>query len=234
MAISKYKLFPSKKFHEYIFDFIIIVLSIWLSISLDKRKQASNDKNQEISSLQSIRADMVDDTTKINALIEWNDLVQRSNTIFSTADTAGMPIDSISYYFFIMFQYNPFSMNISAYEEMKQSGYSALIENKVMLRNIINHYSTFEGQFDNVNSVDMDYIMQQLVPFVNEHFEDYTKEDVNTWRRGLNKIMDDYRFRNLTQSAYVLRIRTGLQYDLYLENLVFIINEIDTELSGLD
>ncbi len=105
--------------------------------------------------------------------------------------------------------YVNFEPSMATYLEVRQTGASSLIEDKVLLRTLIALYERVMPAVRQWDDINRGIVMDRLFPFVDEHGPDFNSNLEGAFARGYSQVVrelgEERRFRNLLRSSLLFR-----------------------------
>ena len=154
-----------QEWKKYLIDILVIIIGISLSFLLDEWRQNLREKKVEIQALESIQNNLITDTTLLATRIKICDKFLWGYDQALTYESEEFPEDSLAIYFDYMLSYIGFNATDIGYEELKQTGHSSLISNKVLLNDIIRFYGNNVSLIKEWNDIDKQFILRDLIPY---------------------------------------------------------------------
>ena len=223
-----------KGIRDYIFDFLVIVAGITVSLYAGSRLELRNQRQEEVRILENLRDNLTADTQSIGQEIAvLTDCQRRYGYLLE--DSIPFKTDSVAILFSSLLVYTTNEIRESAYEEMKHSGKMGIIENKELLNNIIRHYESSKLLVDECNSIDKHFILNRMIPYIENDFKWYSSKtffDPNELPEML-AFFQQRAMRNLVQSNLIFKTNTIVTYRQYLASALELITMIDSELERL-
>ncbi len=224
-----------KGIRYYIFDFLVIVAGITVSLYAGSRLELHNQRQEEVRILENLRDNLTADTQSIGQEIAvLTDCQRRYGYLLE--DSIPFKTDSVAILFSSLLVYTTNEIRESAYEEMKHSGKMGIIENKELLNNIIRHYEEEQALLvDEYNSIDKHFILNRMITYIENDFKWYSSKtffDPNELPEML-AFFQQTAMRNLVQSNLIFKTNTIVTYRQYLASALELITMIDSELERL-
>lgn len=124
-----------KKWKEYLFEFLLIFLAVWLSFVVDNwRDKITENKTSKILA-QSLFEDLKKDKLELeNAIIFNNKKLQSSDNLISLMHTPRKTWDELLFYkhITVVFTTFPFAPTDGTYQQMKSTGTLSLFNQKLV------------------------------------------------------------------------------------------------------
>lgn len=151
---------------KFLFEIIAVVSGITIAFLVEEWKEDRKERKEEVQLLNSIRSDIVNDSTALNQFIALVDIhiatYQRMLDKGWSADSVVFDIDKLNTYI----AYRPINL---AFKELQQTGKSNLIRNRSLLTQIINLNDKYIRLIDESISIDKQFILDRMIPYMETH-----------------------------------------------------------------
>ena len=151
---------------EVIAIFIGISISFWFEEWRDYRK----DRELEQKILQNLKDNLVQDTMVLALNVKGAQLMVQGAEKLLHAKPDASTMDSVDYYIDMAASYTGLLNNQTAYEEMKQTGHSSLIQDDTLKNLILGHYTMRIPYLKEWCEVDKTHTLTQLIPEMSNYF----------------------------------------------------------------
>lgn len=170
MEGEKIKQFFKSVLEKYISEVLVIFIGISISFFFDEWRENRQDKETMKKHLAVLRANLVQDTTQLTFMINFGNGIVRNidKLAYFRQDTE--ITDSIDIYIDNAASYLVFKPNLIAYEEIKQSAHTNLIENDSLKTLFLYHYTSTIQNCLEWCEVDETHTMTQLIPEMTIYF----------------------------------------------------------------
>jgi len=188
-----------------VFELAIVVLGISISFALQDWRQGRKDFAEEQRLLASFAAEIRQDR---EVLAMNTEAIEHSlATIRSALDPktrAELDEKALDQVMDMALGYNSFSPSVATYFELRQTGGSGLLRDKVLLRRIIALYERFYPQASEWDDINRNYVLQTMFPFVDENGPAFESEVEGAFAHGYHAVFvaleSNPKFRNLLRS----------------------------------
>ena len=164
----------SKKFKNiflnYAFEVMVIFLGISISFWFDEWRENRKDREMERKHLIDLKNNLKQDTFLLSQLIKGGNTFVNSSRKLATFKNDADIIDSLNFHIDNATSYLPLRTNQTAYEEIKQTGYTGLITNDTLKMIILQHYTLIVKNGEEWSEVDKNYTMTQIIPEISQYF----------------------------------------------------------------
>ncbi|MEY4905604.1 MAG: hypothetical protein RLZZ292_3419 [Bacteroidota bacterium] len=158
---------------RYAKEVFIIFLGVSISFLVDKCKNDYQDKMAEATLLVSLRLDLVKDSTQLHEMCVGTRLIVHGvKTLYDNIDDFAPIEDSLYEYIRTLSFSSVFTPTNMTYEEIKQNGFSKLLKNQKLRRNIYelycNNYEDLKVVSTKVGTrieLDVSPVLHQRLPF---------------------------------------------------------------------
>lgn len=170
MEGRKIKQFFKSVLEKYISEVLVIFIGISMSFFFDEWRENRQDRETMRKHLAVLRANLVQDTTQLTYMMRFGNNVVRSidKLVYFKQDSE--ITDSIVTYIDNAASYLVFKPNLIAYEEIKQSAHTNLIENDSLKTLFLYHYTSTIQNCLEWCEVDKTHTMTQLIPEMTIYF----------------------------------------------------------------
>ena len=170
MEGRKIKQFLKSVLEKYISEVLVIFIGISMSFFFDEWRENRQDRETMRKHLAVLRANLVQDTTQLTHMVRFGNNVVRSidKLVYFKQDSE--ITDSIVIYIDNAASYLVFKPNLIAYEEIKQSAHTNLIENDSLKTLFLYHYTYTIEDCLVWCEVDKTHTMTQLIPEMTIYF----------------------------------------------------------------
>ncbi|MEQ8628776.1 DUF6090 family protein [Ekhidna sp.] len=159
-------------------EIILVVVGILIAVNIDDLNEETRLKRIEHTLLSEMYVNLQNDKTDLTANVT---LCQNSLTssyrVLDHLSGQDMQADSILYYYGNLWGTTVFTVNMSAYENLKSLGLQVISSNELR-KMITNHYAEGYGYLLRVEAMDAEFLIHQLTPQMNKHLittDDYDK-----------------------------------------------------------
>ena len=221
---------------RYLFEVLAIITAITLSFLFDEWRQKRKDRRDSVELLQSIRENLVTDTTLLSAATTFHTkAISAELYILQHADSVMNP-DSLRYGLLGFQTYPAFRGNDVAYVTMVQTGQSHVIENKDLLKQINSLYQTQYRAVNEWTDIGRKTVVDRHIPFMNAHTPYVPRFNYRSLvgNRQFDALLKKDEFRNMLQSDYGIKRIIVQLYDSVRKSADSLIVNINGELKKLD
>jgi hypothetical protein len=155
---------------KYLGEVVAIFIGISISFWFDEWRDNRKDREMEQKILQNLKDNLVQDSLLFGLTVQSaKGMVQGAEKLLHGKPDANMA-DSVSFYIDMAASYTGILPNQTAYEEIKQTGHSGLIQDDTLKRFILGHYTTLIPFVKEWCEVDKTHTMTQLIPEMSNYF----------------------------------------------------------------
>lgn len=155
---------------KYLGEVIAIFIGISISFWFDEWRDDRKDREMEQKMLQNLKDNLVQDSLMLGLTVKGGHImVKGAEKLLLAQEDPGI-FDSIGYYIDMAASYTGFLTNQTAYEEMKQTGKTTLIQDDTLKKSILGHYTTLIPYVHEWCEVDKTHTMTQLIPEMSNYF----------------------------------------------------------------
>lgn len=201
---------------DFFLQLLVVVLGVTISLGLDEwrgRRQADREADDLV---QRLRADLALDLSEIAVAVERNDRMIAAYRRLLAPDAAALPDDSLDRYVDLAVSYALFLPNDEAYEGMRQTGTSALLDPDARA-DVIRLYTRAYGRAAEWDEINRRFILERMIPYVETHAPETDATAVGTTWIGLadafRAVDDDPVFRNLLRTNVLFKTAQRAVYD---------------------
>lgn len=155
---------------RYLSEVIVIFLGISISFWFDEWRNHRRERELEYKMLQNLKENLVQDTLLISLTAGGGELMAKGVEKLVQFKQDAEIIDSVSFYIDMAASYTGILANQTAYEEMKQTGNTRLIQNDSLKKSILGHYTSLIPYVKEWCDVDKTHTMTQLIPEMSLYF----------------------------------------------------------------
>lgn len=170
MEGKKIKQFLKGVFEKYISEILIIFIGISISFFFDEWRENRKDEETIKEHLAVLRTNLVQDTLQLTFMIKYGTILVRNIDRLAYFKRDSEITDSIDYYIDNAASYLVFKPNLTAYEEIKQSAHTNLIQNDSLKTLFLYHYTSTLQSCLEWCKVDETHTMTQLIPEMTIYF----------------------------------------------------------------
>jgi Family of unknown function (DUF6090) len=211
---------------RYIKEVLIIVLGVSISFLVDKCKNEQQDKATEATLIMSLRQDLTKDSIQLAAmLVHTKDMVSSVQKIYDNLEDFTPIEDSLHYAIRGLTSSSVFTPTNMTYEEMKQNGFSKLLKNQILRRNIYelycNYYEDLKVVSDKVGmriELNVSPLLQEQLPF--KKTLNYSPSQVVQ----ITRIFKQDRYRNLVRMSLSDHKMSLNYYEITYEKVIMILD----------
>jgi len=215
------------KVKEILAEILIIIFAVSVSIWFHNWSEGLKDKKEEKEFLEGLKIDLQADIVQMKGDMDAYERVLNGMRYYLRVQSGAAKLeqDSAAKYRLIFFNTTFLVPNTSRFEALKSSGKLSIIENKNLLKNILDLYQADIANLSYLNSGYNDYKINHLGTFLDDHLKfDSAGRPSNIAELLAIPKMHVYLIRGLfaTQNAQ--------QYQATIDKCKEIIAEIDREL----
>ena len=207
---------PRQRTADFFLQLLVVVLGVTISLGLDAwrgRRQADRRADELV---QRLRADLAVDLDEIETAIERTDGMVAAYRRLLDPDAAALPDDSLDRYVDLAVSYTLFLPNDEAYEGMRQTGTSALLDPDHRA-DVIRLYTRSYGRAAEWDEINRRFVLERMIPYLETHAPETGAETVGTVWIGLadafRGVDDDPVFRNLLRTNVLFKSAQRTVYD---------------------
>ncbi|HAD11062.1 MAG TPA: hypothetical protein DCF33_01360 [Saprospirales bacterium] len=155
---------------KYLGEVVAIFIGISISFWFDEWREDRKDREMEQKILQNLKSNLMQDSMLLG--MSTKGMLRMIAGAEKLAQLKPDPslTDSVSYYIDMAASYTGILANQTAYEEMKQSGHTSLIQDDTLKNFILGHYTSLIPYVQEWCEVDKTHTMTQLIPEMSNYF----------------------------------------------------------------
>ena len=170
MEGKKIKQFLKDALEKYISEVLVIFIGISISFFFDEWRENRKDKETMRKHLTVLKNNLVQDTLQLTLMIKYGNSFVRNIDKLVYFEKDSEITDSLTQYIDNAASYLVFKPNQIAYEEIKQSAHTNLIENDSLKTLFLYHYTSTIPNCVEWCKVDETHTMTQLIPEMTIYF----------------------------------------------------------------
>jgi hypothetical protein len=155
---------------KYLSEIVAIFLGISISFWFDEWRDNRKDREMEQKILQNLKENLVQDTIFLGGTIELGENMVKGAEKLITFKEDKEVVDSVNTYIDMAASYTGWLVNQTAYEEMKQTGKTTLIQNDTLKKAILGHYTGLVPYVKEWCEIDKTHTMTQIIPEMSHYF----------------------------------------------------------------
>ena len=155
---------------RYLSEVIVIFLGISISFWFNEWRDNQKDREMEQKILQNLKENLVQDTLLIGRTRQGVSMMVRGTEKLIQLEEDSSLLDSVSFYIDMAASYTGVLTNKTAYEEMKQTGHTRLIQDDTLKKAILGHYTGLIPYVEEWCEVDKAHTLTQLIPEMSIYF----------------------------------------------------------------
>jgi hypothetical protein len=155
---------------RYLSEVIVIFLGISISFWVDEWRSHRKEREIEHKMLENLKSNLEQDTLVLGRSVYATNLMVRGVEMLTRFEQEADIADSVIFYIDMAASYTGVLTNQTAYEEMKQTGYTRLIQDDTLKRAILGHYTTLIPYVQEWCEVDKAHTLTQLIPEMSIYF----------------------------------------------------------------
>ncbi len=217
-------------FKKYLSEILVIVVGISISFWFEEWRSNRKDRETEKKHLINFRNDLIQDTLQLTARMEgWEILSQNTYKLASFKRDSEIS-DSIDFYIDNAASYVDFKSNQTAYEEIKQTGQTNLVQNDSLKRLILRHYTIILPYINEWCNVNKTHTMTQVIPEMSNYFPVVIDAANTVSTEQKIKSLKTQKLRNLLLTNAAFKRETLRIFEMMKQASKGLIKEIDKEL----
>ena len=154
---------------KYLAEIIIIVIGVSISITMNQWQNEKKATQDEVELLKEIQHDLVQDSATFatySQIIEQN--IKWGLPLVIQDDLEAIE-DSLLFFISVVPNFVPFEGTTVGYTYLKGLGGFNLIEDKLLLKDIIQIYSSYYPKLELFSNSQSKYIQEQIIPYYNRN-----------------------------------------------------------------
>jgi len=208
----------------FFFELFVIILGISISYFANEWRLDQKERKEEKQLLSELRSNLVKDTISIQNEIKFlKEITRMADSIIRHEDLTPIQ-DSLGIYLLAQMNYAGSNFNDLTYKELKQTGKSAIISNRDLLKDIISLYEREYWLIKEYHSTDKSTVANRLIPKIESTLPDFRKPGDFRVRKLENSLL------NMLVTGYSIKGQTIIYLKATLQKCVHLIEEIDKEL----
>lgn len=216
-----------EKLKEFLFEILIIVIAVSLTLWLHNLNDRRHEDKQERDFLVGIREDLKRDTSSLNKGIAWsNDVLIYYGRVWEQIYSHNIDARYVDANWDNMLNTSYLSFDYSLFESFESSGNLRLIENKNLLKEITHIYADLMPFIENAD--------KEGFGFRHDNFAQYIGRKAQIDSSGVihvSKLLDDpaVRYQILSDRQFLEERKT--HFEALKNNMTDLINEINAEVN---
>ncbi|WP_420455114.1 hypothetical protein [Rubrivirga sp.] len=201
---------------DLLLQLAVVVAGVTISLGLDEWRSHRADVAEAEQLAQRLRADLVLD---LEALDVSTDRIGRMAAAYErllAPDAASLPDDSLDVYVDYAVSYVLFPPNDEAYEGMRQTGTSALLDADLRA-DVIRLYTQTYGRTAEWDDINRGFVLERMIPYLEANApETSARIEGATWiglSTAFRALQDDVHFRNLLRTNLLFKQVQRTVYD---------------------
>ncbi|KAA3618096.1 MAG: hypothetical protein DWQ05_08620 [Calditrichaeota bacterium] len=238
MKLTLWRLLKNK-WREYLLEVTVIAVGITLSFLLNEFREGRLQKKAEIAALQSIRDDMIADSTKLFEGLQYFERCDTLNSyLVKSRNGNNINTDSVQIAVTNFGSYTTFDAQIIGYQQLKETGLLNIIFKKPLLKALIQLYSSQYQNIKEIESIDKKYTLDMIIPqffeiIITDGDSLFTGSE-NARLQAAAKILTDLPFQKALFMNRQLKLLGKNAYLEVLPDLRRLISQVENELQYLE
>jgi hypothetical protein len=194
----------------------VVVAGVTISLGLDAWRDHRGDLAEAAQLRERLRADLVLDLEDLALSTERTGQMATAYARLLAPDAAALPDDSLDRYVDLAVSYTLFPPNDEAYEGMRQTGTSALLDPDLRAE-VIRLYTRTYARATEWDDINRRFVLERMIPYLEANApESPAMADGTTWiglSTAYRALQDDVHFRNLLRTNLLFKTAQRTVYD---------------------
>lgn len=218
---------------KYLVEIIIIVIGVSISIAMNEWQNSRENHKKSIALLEEIRDNLVQDSatlTKNAQFIEQNIKWSAPLVIQNGLDFSN---DSLLFLVSLVPNFVPFQGTTVGYTHLEGSGGFSLIQNKALLKDIIDLYNNSYSLLEYFSESENKYIHEQIIPYYNQKIPLFTSKYLVDLGHKLNpfiNLVKSDEYRSMVRTQIQLKQQSLFYHQETLKKIRVLLQKIETEI----
>jgi len=158
-------------FYNHLFNFLGIIIGVYLAFYLNDRANLKQEKNESIELMKSLIIDLEDDMKTYEDYQIPENIKHQKNIIKLINFLTQNNIDSINYYMPTVFQVENFAPTTSTYNSLTSSGKLSLIKSFAVRKNLSDFYEGTAKESSRKGEFQVEFFTNELLSWVIENVD---------------------------------------------------------------
>ena len=198
---------------EFVLQLTVVVLGVTISLGLDEWRAARGEDRAASALRGQLAADLRADLRALEVSMERTESMARAYRRLLAPESASLPDDSLDRYVDLAVSYNLFPPHDEAYEAMRQTGASRLLDPDLRSA-VIGHYSRTQGRAREWDDINRQFILDRMIPYVEANAPELGGESVQgeagttAWAglaSAFRSLDEEAHFRNLLRTNLLFK-----------------------------
>jgi hypothetical protein len=154
---------------RYLSEIIVIIIGITLSFVFDEWRNERKDRRDEHSYLTMLQEDLTHDTTVLGMYILRQEEAIRCTQRLASFGAVADVEDSLFFLLDNTAGYVEFAPRSAAFEELRQTGRTSLLNNSLLRRQVFTLYTQVYPFLKEWTLVDKTHVLSSLIPEITNH-----------------------------------------------------------------
>ena len=207
---------PRQRTADFLLQLLVVVLGVTISLGLDEWRTRRADARRADELVQRLRADLRTDLGELDGALDRTGQMIAAYRRLLASDAASLPDDSLDRYVDLAVSYTLFLPHDEAYEGMRQTGASALLDGDVRA-DVIRLYTRTYGRATEWDEINRQFVLERMIPYFETEAPETDSEAVGATWIGLadafRAVQSDPQFRNLLRTNALFKGAQQAVYD---------------------
>ena len=158
-----------REWPRLVLETLVVVLGITISFLLNEWRTSVRESQVAERTMASLRGDLVADSTYLSRRVgHLERMVAAYDRLLEEGAGEKLPSDSLDVYMDMLITYVAFPPRDVAYEELKQTGSSRLIQNRGALEKVIGLHENAYARVAEWDEINRRFILERMIPYVDD------------------------------------------------------------------
>lgn len=188
-----------KRLGYFIVELVIVTLGVSISLLMNDRITKKREQKQEVQILEVILSNLEQDSVSNFLNGQLSDILSNSANAMTKVDE-NTPLDSFNIYLDHIASYSKNQTVDIGFRELSNSGIQ--LGNDSLYRSLLVYYTSVQVLLEEWNMVQSDYVLNQMIPFIIDHFPNLKADVGNAGSFAVSEIpkkdlLENTRYHNL-------------------------------------
>ncbi|MEO1050692.1 MAG: hypothetical protein AAFX87_08695 [Bacteroidota bacterium] len=226
---------PSRKWTEYIVEFVVILFGIMFSFILNEWRLTRNARANEIGILEEIRMDLkVDSTEMAKQMVFFKTAIKAYGQLITADENySAIPKDTLDLNIDLLVSYKVFPSQQKGYEKLKASDNLSELLKDELVPEIVDLYNSQYTLIKEWTYIDKVFVLETMIPFLNANAPFILPPNQKYLYDSeiLKEMKNKDHFKNLVKTGLVYKQTSHGVYQHNIEQLGKVIATIDAFLA---
>jgi len=216
-------------------ELVVVVLGISISFAFQDWRQDRDDRSEERRLLESFATELRMDHRELELRSELLDAsIERIGRALDPQSRPALDAAALDLVMDGALGYQTFSPSTATYQELRQTGSSALLRDKRLAHELIALYERAYKHAAEWDEINRSFVLERMFAFVDDHGPAFESATDNAFAQGYHAAFEqlegDPRFRNLLRSGTLFMKGQRQVYALLTTRTAQLLEQLDAEL----